>query len=98
MAYDNITAGETVHFYVAVSNADGVKTNPTGIEFHLKRPDAVIQTYTYGTDLNLTKDSTGKYSIDLTLNLPGTYYYKWKTASPNISIVEGEVIVVSSLF
>lgn len=96
--YEKISTGETIHFSVTITDADGKSTNPAGLEFHLKRPDNVIQSYVYGTDSNLELHSTGKYSIDLTLLTAGTYYYKWKTTAPNTSIKEGSIRVEAVAF
>lgn len=96
--YKKITAGETVNFYVSISDEDGKEVDPDGLEFYIKRPDAVIQSYTLGVGTDITKDSTGNYSIELTMAQVGTYQYKWKTSAPGISIEEGSIKVGAPVF
>ena len=55
-------------------------TDPTIIKFIYKKPGASSPTIlTYGVDLELVKEATGKYYVDLLLDEAG--FWKWRCES-----------------
>jgi uncharacterized protein YfaS (alpha-2-macroglobulin family) len=60
-AYD---AGDVVPCSFAVNNSAGTAADPTGLTFKIRSPAGTVTTYTYGTDSQLVKDSTGRYHVD----------------------------------
>ena len=55
----------------------GAVADPTTVTFKVTDPNSATTTYVYGTDAQLVKDSTGVYHVDLSLDLPGLYYYRF---------------------
>lgn len=51
----------------AVFSIDKVLTDPTAVTFFLKNPGGTIADYVYGTDAEVTKQSTGIYRFRITL-------------------------------
>jgi hypothetical protein len=96
--YDKITVGETVKFTAQITNLKNQLTDPVGIMFKIKNPIGVSTTYLYGTDAQILKDSVGKYSIDLILDVVGTYKIRWETVSPNVSIEENTIIAEKTIY
>ncbi len=52
--------------------------DPTTVTCTVIAPDGTETTYTYGTDAQLLKDSTGHYHLDQYCTLPDTWYYQFK--------------------
>lgn len=93
-----ITSGETVKFSTIVSNLETALVDPAGgIKFLIKSPAGITSTYIYGTNIELTKDSVGKYSINLILSTVGVYKYRWETGTPSVAIKEDTITVVAAL-
>ena len=55
----------------------GAYVDPIVLVFNLTKPDGTFITYTYGTDLELIKDSVGNYHVDLTMDSVGFFRYKY---------------------
>ena len=77
---------------------DDVLTDPTGVVFKYKPPVGAIVTYTYGTDPELVKASTGTYHVDLTLTDDGKWEVRFEGTGAVVAAVEGIVKVASSVF
>ena len=70
--------GHLVRCDVQFKNAAGTFTDPTAILFKFRTPANLATTYTYGTDSQLVKDSTGKYHVDLSMTQEGDWYYRFE--------------------
>lgn len=60
----------------AFSDASGVVTDPTVVTLALKKPDGTTTTYTYNGAPALSKESTGRYYVDVPLTDAGRWYYR----------------------
>ena len=60
-----------------ITNAAGVVTDPTALTLKIKKPDAIITTYTYGVDNIVVKDSVGNYHADIPIDQAGRWSYSW---------------------
>jgi hypothetical protein len=59
-------------------NAASVATDPAAITCVVTDPAGTIVTYTYGSSANLTRTSTGNYTLTITgITVPGLYAYVW---------------------
>jgi hypothetical protein len=57
---------------------NGAAIDPTVVKFKVKNPNTnVITEYTYGTDAELVKDSTGNYHVDVSALVSGYWYYRF---------------------
>ncbi len=56
---------------------DGTLTNPTTVTFTLREPDGVKTTYTYPTDPEIVRDSTGIYSFSFVPDQVGSHGFRW---------------------
>src|SRR5689334_164470 len=60
--------------------ADRALTDPSAVRFKLKKPsDDDTEVFTYGTDDEIVRESTGKYYVDLTLDESGSWHYRWES-------------------
>lgn len=55
----------------------GVVTDPTTVQVEVRSPDGTTATYLYGTDVELTKVSTGVYQMLIQMAQTGTYRWYW---------------------
>ena len=53
-----------------------VLTDPSTITFDILRPDAVVETFEYGTDVEVIRDSLGVYHMDYTPSQYGRHIWK----------------------
>lgn len=56
---------------------NGSVTDPTDVFLEFKKPGAVAVEYEYGVDVELVKSSTGVYYVDLDLDTPGRWLYRF---------------------
>lgn len=76
--------GSIVNVRVAFKDPDANNAayDPPTVSIRLKRPDSTVSTFTYGTDVEVVKESAGHYLFRLSLALEGTYRWVWTGASP----------------
>lgn len=78
---------------------DDVPFDPTTVACKVMDPEGRVRTYTYGTDTDLGKISTGVYYIDITPNMGGRWHFRFYATGTNTSSQqEGDFIVKASPF
>lgn len=97
----SFTVGSRVRASDAVRNGSGILYDPPADElsFTYREPGSVFNnTFTYPTDAEIVRDSTGRYHIDILLDQLGDWSFSWHNAdSGNESVVEFLVTAVASL-
>lgn len=73
------------------------RTDPTTVTLKVIGPSGATDSYTYAGG-DLTQDSAGVYSKDLSLSSAGTYYYKWYGTGAAEAAGEGQFSVRTSQF
>lgn len=73
-AYD---LGDLLRVTGTFTNSAGTVQDPTVVKFAFKNPAGSVTTYTYGTDAELVKSSTGIYYVDVNCSSAGTYFVRW---------------------
>ena len=58
-------------------DANGTLTNPTAVTMTVREPDGTTTTYTYGSDDEVTRDSTGVYSFSIVFDQEGRHGLRW---------------------
>jgi hypothetical protein len=87
-----IHVGDLVRISGVVETSD-TAVDPTVVKFSYKAPSAAAVTYTYNSDLQLVKDSTGHYHVDVSVTEPGQWYYKfWSTGTGQGAFEDGFVV------
>jgi len=94
-AYD---VGDQIRCTGTVTNTAGSVVDPSALTFRYKRPSGSVTIYTYGTDAELVRDSTGVYYVDITTTEKGTWSYRFASTSGAVAAGEGEFIVLTSEF
>lgn len=69
-----------------------VDTDPTTTSLYVREPDGTETTYTYA-GATITKDSTGDYSKQITLDVRGVWYYEWRGTGTCQATATGTVTV-----
>jgi hypothetical protein len=90
--------GDLVRITGTFTTAAGVATDPTAVLFSIKNPAGTTTTYTYGTDAQLVKSTTGIYYVDVNVNAVGTWYYKFYSTGTGQSASEGLFFVPPTQF
>lgn len=91
--------GDVVTIYGAWTNAGGTATDAGTVYAHYRDPAGTATTYTYGSDAELVKDSTGVYHVDISAALAGTWYYRfYSTGSGQAASLVNSFIVFPSDF
>lgn len=74
-------------------NFSNVATNPTSVVLRVLDPAGTT------TTPSPTSDGSGVYHYDLTLNLPGKWYYRWEGTGTLVAATpDGEIVVSDSRF
>lgn len=85
-AYDK---GDLVTITAEFKDAAGVLVDPTTVTFKWRvGSSGTARTYTYGTDEQLERSGEGKYSVDLSLDTPGTWHYRWASTGTGQAATE----------
>ena len=78
--------------------SNGVDVDPETVVFKAMDPVGQVQTWTYGTDPEVSKLGTGHYQLDLPLTAGGTWYYRVEGQGAYQSAVEQQFAVRESVF
>ena len=83
---------------VRLSNAmtvtsTGSAVDPGALTVTVQTPAGVQTTYTYGTDAELVKDSTGNYHCDVTATSAGKWRFRWTSTLSAVGSEEGVFLV-----
>lgn len=84
----------------AFTNASGVAADPASVVFKTYSPRGDIKTYTYGTDGNVSKASTGNYAASFVADEGGRWRTRWEgtDAIGNVIVIEDTFNVQRSRF
>ena len=59
----------------AITDVNGDAVDPTDITMVVKEPDGTATTYTFNGTPTLSKENTGRYYVDVTLDAAGLWAY-----------------------
>ena len=93
----NYTLGNVIKL-AANFKSGGADVDPTTVTFKVKTPVGLITSYTYGTDPEIVKDSTGDYYVHFTPTIEGRHVYRFASATTYIAAEESTFDVVESQF
>lgn len=89
--------GDRVRMTANFKDDLGADIDPTTVVVSVAAPDGTITSYTYGTDVEVVKDSVGNYSYEQTMTAEGSMQYRWVSTTPD-GAGEGSFIVRRSVF
>lgn len=76
----------------ATLTVGGTLTDPTTLSFVYRTPDGAETTLTYA-NAQITRDSTGKYHVNLTASQFGSTTYAWISTGTDVSAISGSFMV-----
>lgn len=89
----------TVRLRVRLMDEDGEDVNPSTVLFKTCSPSGVETTYTFQTDDEILRESTGHYRADIVPDETGRWHYRWETTGTGTVItVESDFLVQASKF
>ncbi len=99
LAPGKIYVNTVLRLTVSFADEDGAAVDPTTVTFRLISPCCVETSYTYGTDSELTKASTGNYVAEIQPDRAGVWSYRWQTTGTGTTTAnEGRFNVLRSAF
>jgi len=90
--------GEVVRNSFASTNLAGTAVDPGALTVNIKTPLGALTTYVYGIDLQLVKDSTGNYHVDVDAVSQGRWIVKWVATGANKGAKTNKFQVVEDFF
>lgn len=69
--------GDLIKCTGTFTNSSGTAIDPAVVKFSVRVPAGTVTTYTYGTDVQLVKSSTGIYYVNVDAATEGTYTYRF---------------------
>lgn len=84
---------------VTFRDDDGTLVDPDTVVIRTMSPCGTEATYTYATDDEVQKSSTGIYTADITPDEAGRWHFRWQTTGTGkTTALEGDFIVQNSVF
>jgi hypothetical protein len=93
ITYDN---GDLVRCSAIFTNSSGTATDPSVVRFQVRNPAGTVTPYLYGTDIQLVKDSTGNYHVDVDASSDGLWSYRFYSTGSGQAAAEANFIVSSN--
>lgn len=83
----------------AFRDASGNLIDPATVKFKTYSPCGMKRSYTYLTDAEVTKISTGRYAADIQPDETGRWRWHWETTGTGTTIAEeGDFLIQESPF
>lgn len=98
MAAANLTVGTRAKVTAAFTNTAGAAANPTTVVAQVRDPSGEITTYTYGTDSQPTRTSTGVYVLEFDLDTEGQWQVRFAGTGAVVAAQETGIVVPASEF
>lgn len=73
-------------------SVDEQETDPTTVTLTVKRPSGIVTSYTFAAG-DITKSSTGVYTMDIAITEPGLWWYEWLGTGTAASAEQGNFVV-----
>ncbi len=69
--------GDLVTVRGAFTDAAGLPADPAAVSVAYEDPSGNVTTLVYGVDAAVVKDSTGNYSLEISIDEAGDWHYRW---------------------
>lgn len=95
---DTYDIGDVVNIKGAFNSPAGSPLDPGGVVVHVKSPNGTKTVYTYGVDVEVLKDSTGRYRVALEPTIKGVWWYRFEGVTSNKGAGESSFFIRNSAF
>jgi hypothetical protein len=93
--YDFIE-GQLARFSFETRNASKALADPATFTFAFEKPSGTVTTWVFGTNLEIVRDSVGKFHVDLTMDEPE--WWTWRQESTGVvTASQGKFRVAAAL-
>lgn len=89
--------GDVIRLHARFTS-DGVDVDPDTVVFKAMDPSGQVQTWTFGTDPEVSQVGTGHYELDLPLTASGTWHYRVEGQGTHQGADEQQFTVRESVF
>lgn len=90
--------GDLVRVTATFTNSAGTPVDPAALTFKFKNPLGTVTPYTYPTNPELVRGSTGVYYVDINANVHGTWRTRFEATGVGQSAVENFFMIKDSDF
>jgi hypothetical protein len=73
----------------------GVATDPTAVVLTVRKPDGTVTAYTWPSPATLSKEATGRFYVDVTLDASGLWAYELAGTGAVQAVEQGRLYVRS---
>lgn len=94
----NVYVGDWPKFTATFTDINDTPTDPSTITFKFRNEYRTATSYVYGTDSEVTKDSTGVYTARVQMDYPGTMFVRVESDSTFGAAYEDEFEVQPARF
>lgn len=95
---NNYDVGDEVRCTGTFTDSAGTAQDPNAVLFAYTDPSGATTTYTYGADVQLVKDGTGVYHVDVDVDEAGMWYWRWYSTGTGQAADEGQFLAEDSRF
>lgn len=88
--------GDLARISGVFKNAAGVATDPTTVSFKYVKPSGIIVSLAYPADAAVVRNSAGDFYVDISVNEPGTWFYRFIGTGAVQVVEEGQFGVEAS--
>jgi hypothetical protein len=86
--------GDLARISALFEDADGTDADPSAVAFHIEDPSGNVEDYAYGASpTEIVRDSIGNYHIDISIDEPGDWHYRWVATGSGQGAQEGQLMV-----
>lgn len=91
--------GDIVKLHAVLQDSDTEEyLEPGVLTLKIKSPTGTQTNYVYGTDPEITKESTGRYLAEVEPDVPGAWGYRWVSTITNKAAQAGKFFVRTNEF
>lgn len=85
--------GDLVRVTGVFKDIAGTLIDPSTVQLKVTKPDGTTTTYAFNGSPAVSKDSTGNYHVDASIDQVGRWYYTWISTGTGQAAENGEFMV-----
>lgn len=98
MSIKHYPKGNVIRIRATFKDLANTLGDPTAVSFSFKNPAGITTTYLYNTDVELVRETTGVYHVDIDADTVGIWYHKFFSTGTGQAAAEGSFVVDVSNF
>lgn len=88
-------SGTQVRVRGVYSTPAGIAVDPVTVVCQVMAPGDDVESFIYGTDAEVIRDTGGSYYLDVNTESTGIYHYRWQSDNPPAA-AEGHFVIASA--